>query len=77
MKVYIVELADGRAGTRRVELPKGPLAIEFVLGDEEEVISIPLHDSGEDGLEVRCPEGRLIVRPDVANQVTLEVRKHR
>jgi hypothetical protein len=61
VKVYIVELADGRAGMRRVE----------------EVISIPLHDSGEDGLEVRCPEGRLIIRPDVANQVTLEVRKHR
>jgi hypothetical protein len=74
MKVYIVELADGRAGTRRVELPKGPLAIEFVLGEgnDRDVISVPLSDDG-DGLEIRCPEGRLVIKPDVSNQMTVTV----
>jgi hypothetical protein len=70
MKVYIVELAE--KGTRRVELPEGPFSIEFEL-DGGDIISVPLNDGG--GLEVRCPEGRLVIKPDVSNQVTIEVSK--
>jgi len=71
MKVYIVELAD--KGTRRVELPEGPLSIEFEL-ESGDIISVPLSDE-HGGLEVRCPEGRLVIKPDVSNQVTIEVSK--
>jgi hypothetical protein len=75
MKVYFVELSDEPVGTRRVLVPDGPMGIEFEL-DDGSVINVPLHRNGEDGrLEIRCSEGRLIVRPHVANEVSLSVEK--
>lgn len=78
MKVYIVELSDDpdNSGTRRVELPKGPMSIEFDLGDRR-VISVSLceEDDGKRGLEVRCVDGRLVIRPNVSNEVMLDVER--